>query len=187
LVYYALAFAFVCGLESILAARMADRMAKNTGTQYNPNKEFFGQGLIQMFVPMLNGMPLSGALARTATNVKLGAMSPLSGIMKCVLKLALAYFLARYLEMVPMTCIGGILLWVSFNMIKPAEIKEVMAISRFHTGLMIYTAAMVVLVGFLPAVLSAIVIYAVGYFVGKKITARQGKTETEPAYSPTGD
>lgn len=185
--YYALAFAFVCGLESILAARMADRMAKNTGTQYNPNKEFFGQGLIQLFVPMLNGMPLSGALARTATNVKLGAMSPLSGIMKCVLKLTMAYFLARYLEMVPMACIGGILLWVSFNMIKPAEIKEVMAISRFHTGLMIYTAVMVVLVGFLPAVLSATVIYAVGHFIGKKMEAGQGNRETEPAYSPTGD
>lgn len=185
--YYALAFAFVCGLESILAARMSDRMAKNTGTPYNPNKEFFGQGIIQLFVPMLNGMPLSGALARTATNVKLGAVSPLAGIMKCVLKLTLAFFLARYLEMVPMACIGGILLWVSFNMIKPVEIREVMAISRFHTGLMIYTAAMVVIVGFLPGVLSAIVIYAIGYFIGKKLEARQEKRESGPVYSQTGD
>lgn len=185
-VYYGLAFAFVCGLESILAARMADRMANNTGTQYNPNKEFFGQGLIQLFVPMLNGMPLSGALARTATNVKLGAMSPLSGIMKCFLKLAMAYFLARYLEMVPMACIGGILLWVSFNMIKPAEIKEVMAINKLHTALMVYTAAMVIVAGFLPAVLSATVIYAVGCWIGKRIEVRQEKA-TEPAYSSTGD
>ena len=161
LIYYALAFAFVCGLESILAARMADRMANNKGTQFDPNKEFFGQGLLQFFVPLLNGMPMSGALARTATNVKLGAVSPLSGIMKCVLKLSLAYFLARYLEMVPMACIGGILIWVAFNMIKPAEIKEVMAINRFHAGLMIYTAVMVIVAGFLPAVLSAVIIYAV--------------------------
>jgi SulP family sulfate permease len=187
MLYYALAFAFVCGLESILAARMADRMAKNTGAPYNPNKEFFGQGLIQLFVPMLNGMPLSGALARTATNVKLGALSPLAGIMKCVLKLMLAYFLARYLEMVPMACIGGILLWVSFNMIKPAEIREVMAISRFHTWLMIYTAVMVVLVGFLPGVLSATVIYGIGYLVSKRIEAKQEKGETEVVYSQTGD
>jgi len=62
-----------------------------------------------------------------------------------------------------------------------------MAINRFHTGLMIYTAVMVIVAGFLPAVLSATVIYAVGHFIGKKIVARQGKTETEPAYSPTGD
>ena len=178
ILYYALAFAFVCGLESILAARMADRMANNQGKQYDPNKEFFGQGLIQMFVPMLNGMPLSGALARTATNVKLGALSPLAGIMKCVLKLFLAYFLARYLEMVPMACIGGILLWVSFNMIKPAEIKEVMGINRFHTGLMVYTAVAVVVAGFLPAVLSAVVIYGVLYrFFDKPATEETGSVE----------
>jgi MFS superfamily sulfate permease-like transporter len=187
LLYYALAFAFVCGLESILAARMADRMANNTGTPYNPNKEFFGQGLIQFFVPLLNGMPLSGALARTATNVKLGAISPLSGIMKCVLKLTLAYFLASYLEMVPMACIGGILLWVAFNMIKPAEIKEVMAINRFHTSLMIYTAAMVIVAGFLPAVLSAVVIYAVLYRFFDKPAPHARPLNTQEAYATSGD
>jgi sulfate permease, SulP family len=159
--YYALAFAFVCGLESILAARMADRMANNQGAKYDPNKEFFGQGLIQLFVPLLNGMPLSGALARTATNVKLGAVSPLSGIMKCVLKLSLAFFLARYLEMVPMASIGGILLWVSYNMVKPKEIREIISsFGRLHVVLMVYTAVMVVVAGFLPAVLSAVVFYA---------------------------
>ena len=68
LVFYALAFAFVCGFESLLAARMADRLADNRRTPYNPDREFWGQGLIQLFVPLLNGMPLSGALARTATN-----------------------------------------------------------------------------------------------------------------------
>ncbi len=183
ILYYALAFAFVCGLESILAARMADRMANNKGKQFDPNKEFFGQGLIQLFVPMLNGMPLSGALARTATNVKLGALSPLSGIMKCVLKLFLAYFLARYLEMVPMACIGGILLWVAFNMIKPAEIKEVMGINRFHAGLMAYTAVGVVVAGFLPAVLSAVLIYGVLYRFFDKPAAE----ESAPAEMATGD
>ncbi|HEX4948125.1 MAG TPA: SulP family inorganic anion transporter [Blastocatellia bacterium] len=187
LLYYALAFAFVCGLESILAARMADRMANNQGTPFNPNKEFFGQGLLQFFVPLLNGMPMSGALARTATNVKLGAVSPLSGIMKCVLKLTLAYFLARYLEMVPMACIGGILLWVAFNMIKPAEIKEVMAINRFHTGLMIYTALMVIVAGFLPAVLSAVVIYATLYRFFDKPVPSVDELEIKEAYAPSGD
>ena len=92
---------------------MADRLADNQGTPYNPDKEFWGQGLIQSVVPLLNGMPLSGALARAATNIKVGAVTPLAGIMKCVLKLLLVWFLARYLELVPMACIGGILLWVA--------------------------------------------------------------------------
>ncbi|MBM3801057.1 MAG: SulP family inorganic anion transporter [Acidimicrobiia bacterium] len=159
LALYSLAFAFVCGFESLLAARMADRLADNRGTPYNPNKEFWGQGLIQTLVPMLNGMPLSGALARTATNIKAGALTPLAGIMKCILKLALVWFLAHYLELVPMACIGGILMWVAFNMVKPTEIKQVWAHNWFHAGLMIYTALMVVFASFLTGVLSAMVIY----------------------------
>lgn len=163
LAFYSLAFAFVCGFESILAARMADRLADNRGTPYNPDKEFWGQGLIQTFVPMLNGMPLSGALARTATNIKLGAATPLAGIMKFVFKLLLVYFLADYLELVPMACIGGILMWVAFNMIKPTEIKQVWAHNRAHFWLMVYTAVMVVATNFLAGVLSAMTIYGVFY------------------------
>ena len=154
-----MAFAFVCGFESILAARLADRLANNHGTKYNPDKEFWGQGLIQTLVPILNGMPLSGALARTATNIKVGAMTPLAGIMKCVFKLLLVYFLARYLELVPMACIGGILMWVAFNMVNLTEIKRVWNHNRFHAGLMIYTAVMVIVFDFLTGVLSAMVIY----------------------------
>jgi SulP family sulfate permease len=161
LAFYAFAFAFVCGFESILAARMADRLANNQGTQYNPDREFWGQGLIQLFVPMLNGMPLSGALARTATNIKLGAVTPLAGIMKCTLKLLMAYFLASQLELVPMACIGGILLWVAVNMVKVGEIKEIFAQNKRHFALMTYTAVAVVAAGFLTAVLSATAAYMV--------------------------
>jgi len=163
LALYSIAFAFVCGFESLMAARMADRLADNRGTLYDPNKEFWGQGLIQSVVPLLNGMPLSGALARTATSIKAGAMTPLAGIMKCFLKLMLAWFLAHYLELVPMACIGGILIWVAVNMVKPTEIKQVWAHNRFHSGLMIYTALMVIFTNFLAGVLSAMVIYAVLY------------------------
>jgi len=179
LIYYAFAFAFICGFESLLAARMADRLADNRGTPYNPNREFWGQGLIQTFVPLLNGMPLSGALARTATNIKLGAVTPLAGIMKCVLKLMLAYFLAHYLELVPMACIGGILLWVAVNMVKPKEVKQVWAHNWFHTGLMIYTAVMVVAADFLTGVLSAMAIYLVLF----KFVDRPGP-KRDPAQSP---
>ena len=161
LAFYSLAFAFVCGFESLLAARMADRLAENRGTPYNPNKEFWGQGLIQSLVPMLNGMPLSGALARTATNIKVGAVTPLAGIMKCILKLLLAFFMADYLELVPMACIGGILLWVAVNMVKPKEITQVWQHNKFHAALMVYTAAMVVFTSFLTGVLSAMLIYAI--------------------------
>ncbi len=177
LVFYSLAFAFVCGFESLLAARMGDRLADNRGTPYNPNKEFWGQGLIQMFVPLLNGMPLSGALARTATNIKVGAVTPLAGIMKCVFKLLLVFFLARYLELVPMACIGGILLWVACNMVKPAEIRQVFAHNWFHAGLMIYTAVMVIITDFLTGVLSATILYGALFKFLDRPTAGKGETE----------
>jgi MFS superfamily sulfate permease-like transporter len=138
---------------------MADRLAENRGLPYNPNKELWGQGLVNAICPLLNGFPHTGALARTATNIKLGAVSPLAGIFKCVLKLAMAAYLATYLEIVPMACIGGILLYVAIAMVKPAEVREVLVLGRYHVSLMAYTAVTVIVTDFLTGVLSAILIY----------------------------
>jgi MFS superfamily sulfate permease-like transporter len=161
LAYYVVAFVVVAAIESLLCSRMADRLADNRGVPFNPNKELWGQGLVQMLIPIWNGFPHTGALARTATNIKLGAISPLAGIFKCVLKLLLALYLAQFLELVPMACIGGILLYVSTAMVKPAEVRQVLGHNAFHIGLMAYTAVMVVITDFLTGVLSAIVLWAV--------------------------
>jgi SulP family sulfate permease len=161
LAYFVVAIVFVSAVESLLCSRMADRLADNRGTPYDPNKELWGQGLVQIVVVLCNGFPHTGALARTATNIKVGALSPLAGIAKFAFKLLLAFFLARWLEMVPMACIGGILLFVAVNMVKPAEVREVWQHSRFDAALMIYTAAMVALTDFLVGVMSALVIWVV--------------------------
>ncbi|TAK63200.1 SulP family inorganic anion transporter [Methylobacter sp.] len=161
--YFVSAIVFVSAVESLLCSSMADRMADNRKTPFNPDKEFWGQGLVQVIVPMVNGFPCTGALARTATSIKAGAVTPLAGYFKGILKLALAYYIASYLEMVPMACIGGILLWVATNMIKISEIKEVLNHNKFHAGLMVYTAIMVPATDFLTGVLSALVIYFVTY------------------------
>jgi sulfate permease, SulP family len=159
--YYTFAVVFVAAIESLLCSRMADRLANNKGTPYNPDKELFGQSLVLSIVPLLNGFPHTGALARTATNIKLGAISPLAGIFKFALKLLIAFYLARYLEMVPTACIAGILLYVATNMVKPGEVTEVLHMGRGHTALMIYTAAMVIVTDFLTGVLTALVIFIV--------------------------
>ncbi len=163
LCYFVVAIVFVSGVESLLCSRMADRLADNRGVPYNPNKELWGQGWVQILVPLLNGFPHTGALARTATNIKVGAVSPLAGICKFALKLLLAVYLATWLELVPMACIGGILLFVAVNMVKPAEVREVWNHNRFHAGLMVYTAVMVPMTDFLIGVLSALVVYGVLY------------------------
>jgi len=184
LVYYVIAIVFVSGIESLLCCRMADRLAGNKGTPFDPNKELWGQGWVQVLVVLVNGFPHTGALARTATNIKVGAISPLAGVFKFALKLILAYFLARSLEQVPMACIGGILLFVAMNMVKPAEVREVVAEGKLHTALMTYTAVMVPLTDFLIGVVSALGIYAVLYWFVERPRLQQKATEggsNEPA------
>ena len=160
LFWYAGAIYVVAAIESLLCSRMADRLAGNTRYKYNANKELWGQGIVNICTPLMNGFPHTGALARTAVNVKLGAVSPLAGVAKFTFKLLLAYFMAPYLEQVPMACIGGILLYVSSGMVKGQEVKEVLAMNKFHIALMLYTAIMVPVAGFMTAVVSAILLYA---------------------------
>jgi len=159
--YFAFAIVFVSAVESVLCSTMADRLADNRKTKFNAEKELWGQGLVQVITPLINGFPCTGALARTATSIKAGAVTPLAGYFKGVLKLLIVLFLASYLEYVPMACIAGILLWVATNMVKPKEIKEVWKHNKFHASLMVYTAVMVPLTDFLTGVLSALIIYAV--------------------------
>jgi sulfate permease, SulP family len=182
LAYFVVAIVFVSGVESLLCSSMADRLANNKKTPFNPDKEFWGQGLVQILTPLVNGFPCTGALARTATSIKAGAVTPLAGYFKGILKLLMAYFLAPYLEMVPMACIAGILLWVASNMIKPQEIKEVAAQGRFHTAIMIYTAVMVPLTDFLTGVLTALVLY----FVLRRFFEQRTSSPSEPILSPSG-
>lgn len=173
ILYFVLAIVFVSGVESVLCSSMADRLAKNDRTPFNPDKEFFGQGMVQIVTPLIQGFPCTGALARTATSIKAGARTPLAGYFKSVLKLIMAFYLAQYLELVPMACIGGILVWVASNMIKPAEIREVKKHGKFEFAMMLYTAVMVPMTDFLTGVLSALVIYFTVKYVFKKRKPRQ--------------
>jgi sulfate permease, SulP family len=168
LVYFTAAIVFVSAVESLLCSSMADRLAQNRKTPFHPDKELWGQGLVQIITPLLNGFPCTGALARTATSIKAGAVTPLAGYFKGILKLGLAFFLAAYLEMVPMACIAGILLWVAGNMIKPAEVKEVWKEGSLHQFIMVFTAIMVPLTDFLTGVLAAIILYAVLSFIASR-------------------
>jgi SulP family sulfate permease len=188
LAYFVAAIVFVAAVESLLCSRMGDRLADNQGTPYNPNKELWGQGLVNVVAPLLNGFPHTGALARTATNIKVGGMSPLAGIFKCFLKLAMAAYLARYLELVPMACIAGILLFIATAMVKPAEVKNAWRQGKFHASLMVYTAVMVVVTDFLIGVLSALMIYgALFKFLDKGGEASVPQTKEKHEPDQTGE
>lgn len=178
LAYYALAIFFVAAIESLLCSRMADRLANNKGVPFDPDKELFGQGLVNVFVVLFNGFPHTGALARTATNIKLGASSPLASISMAGFTMLLAFYLAHYLELVPMACIGGILVFVAMNMVKKSEIDEVVHHGRGHVALMVYTAVAVIATDFLTGVLTALAIYGVWQLA---VAARRPAEETGPS------
>ncbi len=171
-VYYTTAVVFVAGVESLLCSRMADRVAGNKGTKYHPDKELWGLGMLNVVVNIANGMPLTGALARTATAIEVGVVSPLGGMFKFALKLLLAAYLASYLERVPMACIGGLMLYIATGMVKIPEIKGILAEGRRETGMMVYTAIAVIFTDFLTGVLSAIVIHAIAKrFADRRVPA----------------
>ena len=185
ILYFVAAIVFVSGVESLLCSSMADRLADNRKTPFNPDKEFWGQGMVQIITPLMNGFPCTGALARTATSIKAGAVTPFAGYFKGVLKILMAIFLAPWLEKVPMACIGGILLWVATNMVKPSEIREVWKHNGFHAFLMIYTAIMVPLTDFLMGVLSALILYAVLFrFFDKPVAGHRVPSAPAPTAPP---
>ncbi len=159
MVYFVIAIVFISGVESLLCSSMADRLANNKRTPFNPDKEFWGQGMVQIITPLINGFPCTGALARTATSIKAGAVTPLAGYFKGVLKLVLAYSIASYLEHVPLACIAGVLFWVATNMLKIGEIKVQIGLGPIHAFLVLYTAVMVPLTDFLTGVLSALILF----------------------------
>jgi len=177
IIYFVIGIVFVSGVESILCSSMADRLAKNDRTPFNPDKEFFGQGLVQIVTPLVQGFPCTGALARTATSIRAGAKTPLAGYFKAVLKLTMAFYLAQYLELIPMACIGGILVWVASNMIKPSEIKEIKQLGKFDFSMMLYTAIMVPITDFLTGVLSALIIYFLVKYAFKRIKKKKNNKQ----------
>ncbi|HET9269581.1 MAG TPA: SulP family inorganic anion transporter [Vicinamibacterales bacterium] len=105
--------AMLGAIESLMSAVVADRMA---GTRHNSNVELFAQGIANIASPLVGGLPATGAIARTATNVRSGARTPVAGIIHAVVLLAILLAAAPLAAMVPMAVLAGILMVVAFNM-----------------------------------------------------------------------
>ncbi|HWN83920.1 MAG TPA: SulP family inorganic anion transporter [Vicinamibacterales bacterium] len=105
--------AMLGAIESLMSAVVADRM---TGTRHNSNVELFAQGLANLASPLVGGLPATGAIARTATNVRSGARTPVAGVVHALMLLAMLLAGAPLASLVPMAVLAGILLVVAFNM-----------------------------------------------------------------------
>ena len=120
----AFTIAMLCAIESLLSAVVADGMS---GTHHDSNQELIGQGLANIVIPMFGGFAATGAIARTATNIRNGATSPLAGVVHATTLLATLLFLAPLASSIPLAALAAILVVVAWNM---SELKHVAFILR---------------------------------------------------------
>src|SRR5688500_5788476 len=118
----AVTVAMLGAIESLLSAVVADRMG---GDRHNPNTELFAQGVANIMSPLFGGLPATGALARTATNIRSGARTPMAGMIHAVTLLTILLFGARFAAFVPMPVLAAILFLVAWNMGEWKEIPEI--------------------------------------------------------------
>lgn len=109
----AFTIALLGAIESLLSATVADGMA---GTQHDSNQELIGQGIANVVAPLFGGFAATGAIARTATNIRNGATSPLAGIVHCVFLVLVILVLAPIAVHVPLAALAAILFFVAWNM-----------------------------------------------------------------------
>ena len=109
----AFTIAMLGAIESLLSATVADGI---TGDKQNSNTELIAQGTANLIVPLFGGIPVTGAIARTMTNINNGGRSPIAGIVHAVVLLLILLFLSPLTKHIPMACLAGVLIIVSYNM-----------------------------------------------------------------------
>lgn len=145
----AFAIAMLGGIESLLSAVVADGM---TGKQHKSNKELFGQGLANIVTPFFGGIPATGAIARTATNIKSGAVSPFSGIFQSVFVLLTLLLFAPYASHVPLASMAPILMVVAFNMSEHQSFASILKLRTSDSLVLMTTFLLTVFVNLTVAV-----------------------------------
>ena len=136
------AIALLGAIESLLCARVADGLI---GDRHDPNQELMAQGLANFAAPLFGGIAVTGTIARTMTNVKSGAHSPLAGVVHAVTLFLVILALAPYASYVPLAALAAVLLWVAFNMAAWRELRELRKFSMFYRVILLSTFALTVI------------------------------------------
>jgi SulP family sulfate permease len=127
----AVTVAMLGAIESLMSAVVSDRMS---GDRHNPNAELVAQGVANIFSPLFGGLPATGAIARTATNIRSGARTPVAGMVHALTLLAIVLFAAPLARFIPLSVLAAILFVVAYNMGEWREIPELLKLSRLEIG-----------------------------------------------------
>jgi len=154
----AFAIALLGAIESLLTAVIADGM---TGARHDSNQELIGQGLANILSPLFGGFAATGAIARTATNIRNGATSPLAGVVHAVLLLAVILVLAPLAAHIPLAALAAILFFVAWNMADAPHVWRLLrSAPRADRLLLLVTFALTVFVDLVVAVNVGVVLAA---------------------------
>jgi sulfate permease, SulP family len=153
----ALTIAMLGAIESLLSAVVADGM---TGTRHRSNMELIAQGAANLITPLFGGIPATGAIARTATNIKNGAQSPIAGITHAAVLLLVLIFLGKWVVLIPMSCLAAILLIVAYHMSEWRHFVNLFHAPRADILVMLATFGLTVFVDLTVAIEAGIVLSA---------------------------
>lgn len=177
----AITVAMLGAIESLMSAVVSDRMSND---KHNPNMELVGQGIANILSPLFGGLPATGAIARTATNIRSGAKTPVSGMIHALTLLAIVVFAAPLARFIPLSVLAAILLVVAYNMGEWGEIPELLKLSRMEIATWLVTFLLTVFADLTVAV-EAGMILAVLVFI-KKVTQTTTVSEVTEEYVREG-
>jgi SulP family sulfate permease len=139
LVGAAIAVAALAAIESLLSAKVADGMVDTKG--HDPDRELLGQGVANLVTPLFGGMPATGAIARTAVNVRAGARTRVAATTHAAVLLALVLVGSGLVELVPLAALAGVLMVTAVRMVEPHNVRAVLRSTRADALVMVLTAA----------------------------------------------
>jgi SulP family sulfate permease len=145
----AVTVAMLAAIESLLSAVVADGMS---GDKHNSNVELLAQGIANLAVPFVGGIPATGAIARTATNIRSGARTPVSGIVHSLTLLAILLVAAPLARFIPLATLAAILFVVAYNMSEWREVRTILKLSKADIVVWVMTFALTVLADLTVAV-----------------------------------
>ncbi|MBZ5645340.1 MAG: STAS domain-containing protein [Acidobacteriia bacterium] len=161
----AITVAMLGAIESLMSAVVSDRMS---GTKHNPNVELVGQGVANIMSPLFGGLPATGAIARTATNIRSGAKTPVSGMIHALTLLCIILFAAPLARFIPLSVLAAILFVVSYNMGEWGEIPELLKLTPLEIGTWFITFMLTVFADLTVAVEAGMILAALVYI--RKVT-----------------
>jgi sulfate permease, SulP family len=149
--------AMLGAIESLMSAVVSDRMSND---RHNPNVELIGQGVANIVSPLFGGLPATGAIARTATNIRSGAQSPIAGMIHALTLLCILLFAAPLASYIPMATLAGILMVVAYNMGEWREIPQLLKLTKTDISIWLVTFALTVFADLTVAVEAGMILAA---------------------------